>query len=219
MVTITLNGVANKGVPAPNMTLKIFVNNNLVKQEIFLGVVLGQTKSLTTVFDVVGTHTAHGIMTLSNELGSKDYGTGIASFTISAPPPPITPLEAYLTVNPSSGDAPLVVDIVGSASGGVPPYSYTINPGDGNLFNWASINYGYDAGTYTITLRVIDSVGNMALTSETVYSIELPPTPPPDTCYTSNEILFMALDAGIPVPSGTTVASLAAALGVTWCGY
>ena len=84
--------------------------------------------------------------------------------------------EAILVVDPTSGDAPLVVTIDGSMSfdpdGYIVSYYYTFGDGD-----WTTmlpgepmpIVYTYDAdGNYTVTLVVVDDMGGMDFAADVV---------------------------------------------------
>jgi len=66
-------------------------------------------------------------------------------------------LEAVASANKTSGLVPLTVNFNGSASGGVLPYTYHWDFGDGNASSEQNPSHTYMAtGTYTVTLTVID---------------------------------------------------------------
>ncbi|MDQ1743065.1 MAG: hypothetical protein QOE23_1404 [Pseudonocardiales bacterium] len=69
-----------------------------------------------------------------------------------------TPLTASAAGTPKTGNAPLVVNFSGSATGGTAPYSYSWNFGDGSATSTAqNPSHTYStAGTYTATLTVTD---------------------------------------------------------------
>ncbi len=86
--------------------------------------------------------------------------------------------EAALAVatTPASGNAPLAVAFLGSANGGVGPYSYTWSFGDGSFATGASVSHTFGtAGTYTVGLQVDDAFGHPATSSVSVDV--LPPSP------------------------------------------
>jgi PKD repeat protein len=67
-------------------------------------------------------------------------------------------LIASATGAPTSGQAPLTVNFMGSATGGTPPYSYRWAFGAGGSSTAQYPSYTYSsAGTYTATLTVTDS--------------------------------------------------------------
>jgi len=68
------------------------------------------------------------------------------------------PLQAWTSASPTSGTAPLKVIFSGSATGGILPYSYNWNFGDGTSSSVQYPSHTYSsAGDYTITLTVLDS--------------------------------------------------------------
>ncbi|SFW73060.1 PKD domain-containing protein [Amycolatopsis australiensis] len=70
-----------------------------------------------------------------------------------------TPLSATANASPTTGNAPLTVSFTGSATGGLAPYSYSWNFGDGSASSTAqNPSHTYNAaGNYTVTLTVTDS--------------------------------------------------------------
>lgn len=80
--------------------------------------------------------------------------TDTITITVIAP----SPLTANASADKTSGNVPLTVSFTGSASGGVPPYSYYWDFGDGG---WSTaLNPGHIfgiAGVYTVKLTVTDS--------------------------------------------------------------
>ena len=68
-------------------------------------------------------------------------------------------LTAKASATPTSGQIPLPAEFTGAASGGIPPYTYSWNFGDGSQTSTTqdpSHTYA-KAGTYTATLTVADS--------------------------------------------------------------
>ena len=71
---------------------------------------------------------------------------------------------------PYGGMVGQTIQFHGSASGGVPPYSWHWNFGDGTFSNLQNPTHEYDsAGIYVATLTVTDSIGNTASDSAYVY--------------------------------------------------
>ena len=78
-----------------------------------------------------------------------------------------TPLMASVTASPLSGMAPLTVSFAGAAAGGIAPYSYSWNFGDGGTSTTQNLSHTYRSiGTFGATLTVRDSQG--ASDSDTV---------------------------------------------------
>ena len=89
----------------------------------------------------------------------------------------VTPLAATAGANPTSGHAPLTVSLTGSASGGVAPYGYSWNFGDGTAPSTAQnpTHLYASAGTYTATLAVSDSGGHNATVNAPAVTVSLAP--------------------------------------------
>ena len=65
--------------------------------------------------------------------------------------------EAY---GPYSGTAGVLINFIGSASGGIAPYSYSWNFGDGGISSLANPTHAYtNPGSYTASLTVKDNAG------------------------------------------------------------
>jgi PKD repeat protein len=97
-------------------------------------------------------------LTVRDSQGSSD--TESVVITVTTVP---AQLVAYGSGSPLFGPAPLYVKFNGQASGGVPPYSYRWNFGDG--WNWATQHpsHTYESeGQYTATFYVTDSQGATA---------------------------------------------------------
>lgn len=70
----------------------------------------------------------------------------------------LLPLVANASADKTSGNVPLTVNFTGSASGGIPPYSYSWNFGDGGISTSQNPSHTYTvASTYNVTLIVTDS--------------------------------------------------------------
>jgi len=78
-------------------------------------------------------------------------------------------LTANLNANPTSGQAPLLVNFSGSASGGKAPYNYSWNFGDGNTSVQQNPTHTYQqANSYTTILIVTDSENKQATASRAI---------------------------------------------------
>ncbi len=87
------------------------------------------------------------------------------------PPPGDDPsaLSASCSGSPVSGVVPLDVSFTASASGGIAPYSYSWNFGDGQSYSSQNPSHTYSsAGTYTAILTVTDSTNSKATDSTTI---------------------------------------------------
>ena len=103
------------------------------------------------------TATASYWVLVSNGCGNANSVT--ATITVNT-----QPLAATAQAQPTSGMAPLNVTFMGSATGGVPPYTFTWNLGDGSTAVTAqdlTHNY-FTAGTYGVILMVRDATGTTA---------------------------------------------------------
>jgi parallel beta-helix repeat protein len=118
----------------------------------------------THTYTAAGTHTVTVTVTDVNGLTAKTT----QSVTVGQGP------TAHLTVNPTSGAAPLPVTADASAStpGNSPITSYTFNFGDGNTVGpqpGATAKHTYAAaGVYTVTVTVTDANG---LTSQATQAV------------------------------------------------
>lgn len=79
--------------------------------------------------------------------------------------PACAQLTVTTTATPLTGPAPLDVDFTSTVTGGVSPYTYLWDFGDGTTDTNANPSHTYDtAGTYAVTLTVTDSTAPTPLT-------------------------------------------------------
>lgn len=84
------------------------------------------------------------------------------TLTLNSIPTPVTSLPTVsVSADPTSGVTPLTVQFTSTVQGGVPPYSYLWNFGDGSTSTSANPSHTYDAaGTFYPIVKVTDSNGN-----------------------------------------------------------
>src|SRR5207247_8288463 len=76
------------------------------------------------------------------------------------PPPPPPPLAAEINATPTEGTMPLTVSFASAVTGGVSPYSYDWEFGDGSKSNAANTVHIYiTGGNFTVWLNVDDNGG------------------------------------------------------------
>lgn len=130
-------------------------------------------------------------LTVTDSLGST--ATGSLREVVGST---LVPLNATATVSPTVGTAPLLVHLSGSAIGGVPPYSYSWNLGDGTSASGANPpSHTYtSAGAYFVQLRVTDALGDVSTSLQQVVANPSPTGPGPLT-----SVLSASVTTG-PVP-------------------
>jgi len=90
----------------------------------------------------------------------KDAAKAVSSVNIAVGNPA---LAATITADATSGNAPLTVHFKGSASGGVTPYAYRWDFGDGQSSSFQNPSHTYPAaGSYSATLTVTDNASATA---------------------------------------------------------
>lgn len=101
--------------------------------------------------------------------------SGASSMTEFFTTPTGTGLQASFTFAPSSPQVGQTVSFTGTATGGVPPYSFSWAFGDGSSSAGNPASYAYSApGTYTATLTVSDTTGASNTASRTI-TVGAPP--------------------------------------------
>ncbi len=120
---------------------------------------------------------------------SASISSASSPLTITVTVPTLT---ATATATPSSGLAPLAVNLGGSASGGVGPYKYAWDFGDGSAavtgLSNPSTSHTYQVpGTFTAVLTVTDSQTPTAASTTASQSINItPPVPAISSVYPPN---------------------------------
>lgn len=121
------------------------------------------SSSATFTFEVPGSYTVSLIA--ADSAGSSSF----RNFSITVAAPVVPPLSEILFGAPSTGEAPLPVEFQSIASGGVAPYSYAWNFGDGSTATGATANHTYSTGgTFTANVTVTDANGHSARQSKTI---------------------------------------------------
>ena len=107
-------------------------------------------------------------VTLTVADSQGDTATGVEVVVVG-----LSPLQDGFTHSPTSPQPGENINFTASARGGIPPYSYSWDFGNGASARGASATYSYaTAGSYTVTLTVMDSTIHSNNTSQslTIYS-------------------------------------------------
>src|SRR6266487_53886 len=118
----------------------------------------------THIYSVDGTYQV--TLTVADSQGNT--GTGVEVVVVG-----LSPLQDGFTHSPTSPQPGENINFTASARGGIPPYSYSWDFGNGASARGASATYSYaTAGSYTVTLTVMDSTIHSNNTSQslTIYS-------------------------------------------------
>ena len=98
------------------------------------------------------------------------------------------------------------IQFFGSATGGVPPYQWQWNFGDGSFSNLQNPVHSYSMpGVYTATLTVTDSIGNVAQDSAFVYVFTQDNTPPSIKIIKPDKGLYMNNRKIMPLPLNMSI--------------
>src|SRR5437016_2047400 len=134
----------------------------------------GTGASVTHTFAAAGTFNV--VLTVNDSGSPQQTMSSQQSITVSSPPPA---LAASFTYSPSSPQTGQSVSFTGSASGGLSPYRYSWNFGDGSTGAGSSAGHTYSsAGSFTVTLTVKDNGSpQQTATSQQTVTVSSPPPP------------------------------------------
>lgn len=125
-----------------------------------------QKNPSTVLYNVPGTYTI--TLTVSNAAGSSS-----SSKTVTATSIPVAPVSLF-SVSPSSGNAPLVVNFTNSSTGNPTSWLWTFGNGStSTLQNPGPVTFT-TARTYSVSLRVTNSIGS----STSTRTVTVSPAPP-----------------------------------------
>jgi len=125
----------------------------------------GAGSTVTHTYASAGTYAV--TLTATDSGSTQQTVTSQRSITVTSPPPPT--LGASFTFSPSSPTVGEAVSFMGSASGGVSPYSYAWSFGDGGTGSGNSVSHSFQSsGTYAVALTITDSSGQTATSSQTI---------------------------------------------------
>ncbi len=128
-----------------------------------------------------------GTYNITMEVNDTGGLTGNQTATVivtPTPPPPPPPLVVDITATPSEGTMPLTVSFTSAVTGGVSPYSYDWEFGDGSRSNAADTVHIYiTGGDFSVWLNVNDAVGTsvqsaFSFVNVTPAAVNLTVTPP-----------------------------------------
>jgi PKD repeat protein len=134
----------------------------------------GDDETIDHTFDEADTYTVTATVIDS---GGRTVSDSIL-ITVEAPPP-LTSVD--IISNDTEGVAPATIEFEANVTGGLEPYTYSWDFGDGSLESDddETIDHTFDeAGTYNVDLTVIDSSGR-TVSDSILITVEAPPPPPP----------------------------------------
>lgn len=122
-----------------------------------------------------GDHILTAVVWESGACSCGPYRTPIVSFNLVS----YVPMAVTATAAPTSGNAPLATVLAASVTGGLAPYTYAWNLGDGQTGTGNLISHTYTAaGSYTATVTVTDNTGATATASVNITVTGPAITPP-----------------------------------------
>jgi PKD repeat protein len=130
--------------------------------------------------------------------------TANASAQVAVVLPPPTALSAAIQASPTSGTMPLTVSFISSGTGGVPPYGYHWDFGDGATSNAPNTVHIYvTGGDFPVSLLINDGTGvnavsNVVVIHVTPAAVNLVVTTPHDFVATTSgfQVTFTASVTG-----------------------
>ncbi|HEX4919326.1 MAG TPA: PKD domain-containing protein, partial [Candidatus Bathyarchaeia archaeon] len=115
------------------------------------------------------THTYSTVKSYNVTLTVTDAASGIAKSSLIVQIAPIPALTASFSFTPTHPTTGQMVTFSGNAAGGVSPYSFRWNFGDGSTSTSQSPTHTYsNSGTFTVGLNVTDSALTVATTSNSI---------------------------------------------------
>ena len=160
---------------------------------------------VTTTKQVVSSST--GLVVLAVNTSTKRYWHADIPLS-TTPPPPVAPVSSF-TASPTSGAAPLTVQLTDTSTNS--PTSWAWDFGNGSTSTVQNPSVTYDAaGSYTITLRASNDAGTGAAATRT---IDVSPVPPPPTGISRASVstaTSITADTGLTIaaPAGTQTGDL-----------
>ena len=123
----------------------------------------------TTGTGLATTHTYSSSGSYTVTLTVTDSASGSVKSTQTLQVSAIPTLAASFTYSPSSPISGQLVTFTGSGTGGISPYTFSWNFGDGSTSTGQSPTHTYSsAGTYTARLNITDTLGTTATTSKSI---------------------------------------------------
>jgi PKD repeat protein len=154
-----------------------------------------------TASTAIASHVYAGAGTYQVTLTITDASGSVAKANTTATITAVLPL----TANAGTAVSALVgqsVTFAGSAAGGISPYSYSWNFGDGGVSPTATASHAYlSAGTYTVTLTITDSLKSAANSSilATITAGSQNPARPQPTILNTASSQYQNLVAAFPL--------------------
>jgi len=139
------------------------------------------------------------LLTVIDDEGEQDTDSILIYVNPSVPPP-----STSISATPTSGDTPLVVNFTGSVSGGISPYTYNWNFGDGTTSTLQNSSHTYNQpGDYNAILAVTDSTSRESSDSITInvsssaHEVSTPNTPNGQSSGAPDEIITFQTEGSI----------------------
>ena len=144
----------------------------------------------TIVYNTPGTFTI--TLTVTNAGGSSS-----SSKTVTATSAPVAPLSVF-SVSPVSGSAPLTVAFTNSSTGSPTSWLWTFGNGaTSTLQNPAAVTYTV-AKTYTVSLKVTNSIGTHTSSKTVTVTASSPPAPVANFTATNRTVTFTDTSSNSP---------------------